>query len=195
MGARSQMRIAEELANLGYDVGSVHELRNSGQRYADAIPLLLRALEESEDIREKESLVRALSVPWAKPAALKPLIEEFKRHPICDDMQIFYLRWAIGNAFEVLWDDSYFDELTNLALDSQYGREREMIVLGMGRSKRPEAGDMLIGLLHDPEVNGHAVQALAKLKLPRARPGLERMTSDERAWVRRAAKRGLAKLE
>ncbi|WP_419672760.1 HEAT repeat domain-containing protein [Agromyces seonyuensis] len=69
-----------------------------------------------------------------------------------------------------------------------------MVVLGLGRSKRLEAGDVLIELLGDPEVDGHAVKALGKLKTPRARAGLERMKSDSRLWVRRAAESALRKL-
>ena len=69
-----------------------------------------------------------------------------------------------------------------------------MVALGLGRSKRHEAGQVLIELLEDPVVSGHAVEALTKLRVPEARPGLERMTADNRAWVRRAARRALAKL-
>lgn len=33
-------------------------------------------------------------------------------------------------------DDARFDELTALATDSRYGKAREMIVLGIGKSKK-----------------------------------------------------------
>lgn len=44
-------------------------------------------------------------------------------------------------------------------------------------------------------VGGHAVKALRKLKVQAARPGLERMLGDDRAWVRKEAQRALAALD
>ena len=82
----------------------------------------------------------------------------------------------------------------DLARERSYGRGREMLVLGLARSKRREAGEVLIDLLDDPDVNGHAVKALRKLKDPRAREGLERMLDDDRSWVRKEAQRTLAVL-
>jgi HEAT repeat protein len=51
----------------------------------------------------------------------------------------------------------------------------------------------LIELLDDPVVNGHAVKALRKLKVPAARAGLQRMLADERRGCarRRSALNGV----
>lgn len=176
---------------MGYDVGSVADLRTSGVRYRDAIPVLLAGLQCAEDRKVKGEIVRALSVPWAKPAATGPLIEEFKQ---VEDETGMGLRWTVGNALEVVWDDARFDDLVSLVRDETFGKAREMIVLGLGRSKKPEAGAVLIELLGDPVVSGHAVKALRKLRIPAARPGLERMLDDDRAWVRREARQALAAL-
>lgn len=183
--------ILVRLAEVGYEVGSLAELRTSGGRYVTAVPILLEALAKTEDGRALEEIVRALSVPWARAAATGPLIDTFRRAEYGTDS----VRWAVGNALEVVWDDAYFDELVDLACDRSYGRAREMVVLGLAKSKRPEAGDVLIDLLDDPDVNGHATDALRKLRVPRAREGLERMTTDSRAWVRRSAKDALKKLD
>ena len=185
--------LLEDLAAVGYSVGSVSELRDSSVRYTDAVPVLLRWLPRAETPKEKEQIVRALSVPWARQLALGPLIEEFIASP--GDPKSESLRWAVGNGIEVLWDDARFEELVALARDERYGKAREMVVLGIGRSKRPEAAAVLIELLDDPVVNGHAVAAVGKLRDPRAREGLCRMTEDGRAWVRKEAKRALAKLD
>jgi HEAT repeat protein len=183
-----------ELASVGYPVGSVSELRTSGVRYRDAVPVLVRWLPRADSSSEKEQIVRALSVPWARSEALGPLIQEFRAPPVPGDARQESLRWAIGNALEVLWHDDRFDELVALARDPRFGKAREMVVVGLGRSERPQAGGVLIELLEDPVVNGHAVKALAKLRVPQAREGLERMTGDDRAWVRKEAQRALAKL-
>ena len=189
--APGEAAVLEALAAVGYDVESIADLRTSGVRYRDAIPVLLSGLQRSGDQKVKEEIVRALSVPWAKPAATGLLIEEFKQ---VEDETGLGLRWTVGNALEVVWDDARFDDLVSLARDATFGRAREMVVLGLRRSKKPEAGAVLIELLADPLVSGHAVTALRKLRIPEARPGLERMLGDDRAWVRNEAKRALAAL-
>ncbi len=142
-----------------------------------------------------EEIVRALSVPWARPAATGPLIARFRQ---VEDESGLGLRWTIGNALEVLWDDSFFDDLVSLARDQRFGRAREMLVLGLAKSKRPEVGAVLVHLLDDPTVDGHAVSALSglfrRIKVPAARAGLERMLGDDRAWVRKKAQRALSAL-
>ncbi|GLI28282.1 hypothetical protein ARHIZOSPH14_25240 [Agromyces rhizosphaerae] len=184
--------ILERLAAEGYEVESLAELRHSGIRYRKAIPVLVDALNSSVEPKTLMEVVRALSVPWAKPSAVPGLIDLFA---VVDDPNELGLRWAVGNALDVTWDDAYFDHLAQLARERSYGRGREMLVLGLGRSKRPEAGTLLIELLDDPTVNGHAVKALGKLTIPEARAGLEQMTGDSRTWVRKAAARALAKLD
>lgn len=180
------------LREIGYEVGSLAELRHSGARYRTAIPILLAALPRIADEKTMLEVVRALSVPWARPLATEPLIKLFRS---VADPSGLGLRWAVGNALEVVWDDSHFDALVDLARDGSYGRAREMVVLGLARSRRSEAGDVLVELLDDPVVSGHAVKALRTVKVPAARAALERMRGDQRAWVRKEAQRALAALE
>jgi hypothetical protein len=184
--------ILARLSQIGYDAPSLALLRDSGVRYRTAIPVLIAALHQTSDHKTLVEVVRALTVPWARPAATLPLIELFRnvKGPMEDS-----LRWVIGNALDVTWHDDYFDELEKIARDTTYGRSREMVVLGFARSKNPHAGQVLIDLIDDPSVNGHAVMALRKLKVPTAGPFLKRMVDDDRAWVRKEAKRALAALE
>jgi len=83
-----------------------------------------------------------------------------------------------------------------LAADPSYAASRQMVVLWLGKTKqhRDRAVDVLLGLLDQDDVNGHAVKALAQLKDPRSVEGLRRMTADSRAWVRNAAKRTVERL-
>jgi len=123
-----------------------------------------------------------------------PMIDEFRRVNSSVDPTGTGLRWTIGNALEVLADDSSFDELAGLARDRRYGKARQMLVLGLGKSKRPEAVEVLVGLMDDPEVDGQAVMALGKLRTPLARAALESKRDDKRAWVRREARKALGRL-
>lgn len=192
MNAPGEREILAQLATIGYEFESLADLRTSGLRYRDAVPILIEALSSGIDRRGKEEVVRALSVPWAKPAAVGPLIEQFRE---VEDASGLGLRWSIGNALSVTWHDSYFDELVELARDTRFGRAREMLVLGLGKSKNAQAGEVLIDLLDDPDVGGHAVKAIRKMKLPAARERLQEKLADRRAWVRKEAERALFALD
>jgi HEAT repeat protein len=186
--------ILADLTAVGYPTRSLADLRHSGLRYREAVPVLLRWLVQVNDPKVKEEIVRALSVPWAGPTATRPLIEQFRLVDDAIDPNGMGLRWAIGNALDVLFDDSNFDALSQLAADRRFGPARQMIVLGLGKSKRPEAVHTLLDLVDDPDVDGHAVKALGKLKAPAARAALEGKLDDRRAWVRSEARKALAKL-
>ncbi|MBF4562869.1 hypothetical protein ITJ43_12060 [Microbacterium sp. VKM Ac-2870] len=153
-----------------------------------AIPVLVDALERETDDRKAQEIVRALSVPWAKPVAIPALIRFFRRASAPTNLGA---RWATGSALEIIWDDAYFDELVELATDVRYGRGREMIVLGFAKSKHPEANQVLLGLLADRDVNGHAVSALRKRKVRLPASVLGGLVHDDRTWVRKEAQKVL----
>lgn len=186
--------ILADLAEAGFPTRSLADLRHSGARYRAAIPVLLSWLPRVTDIKVKGEIVRALSVPWAGPEATRAMIDAFRGVDPSVDPGATGLRWTMGNAIDALADDSYFDELVDLARDRKYGRARQMVVLSLGKSKRPEAVPVLLGLVDDPDVGGHAITALGRLKAPAARDALERKLDDQRAWVRREARKALAKL-
>ncbi|WP_300609859.1 HEAT repeat domain-containing protein [Trebonia sp.] len=91
-------------------------------------------------------------------------------------------------------DDSVYDEIAALAEDPGYGTARQMIVLGLGRSKDPRAVPLLVGLLGDEDVVAHAVMAFGRLEPSGVRPAVERLLDHPRSLVRREAKKALARL-
>lgn len=185
--------ILADLSAVGYEVGSLADLRDSGVRYREAVPVLVGWLGRVSDRKTKEQIVRALSVPWAKPFATEPLIREFTELTTAVD-PTGSLRWATGNALWVVFDDDHFDAVAELAGDRRYGEARQMVVLALAKSKKPEAVDVLLSLVEDSDVDGHAVQALAKLKAPAARTAFDSKLDDRRAWVRNQARKGLKSL-
>jgi hypothetical protein len=157
-----------------------------------SVPILLEWLPRIEHPRVKDAIVGHLSTRYARGVAARPLVAEFLA---ADDDTGLGLKWSIGSALEAVADESVFDELAAIALERRHGRAREMVVLALGRMKDRRATEVLLQLLDDPDVNGHAVSALAKLAPPTARSALRRFLDDERAWVRKAALRGLARID
>jgi HEAT repeat protein len=156
-----------------------------------SVPILLEWLPRIGDRRVKEAIVRSLSTKHARGLAAPVLIEEFKKAK--DDP--LGLQWTVGNALEVVADRSAFTDLAALASDRSYGRGREMVVVALARTGDPDAPDVLIRLLDDPEVAGHALVALRKLAPVEARPHIARFVNDQRAWVRKEAKWALARID
>lgn len=184
-----------DLEATGVSNGDVWWLVNTNEHYPAAVPVLLEWLaaldarvsaEERERLRE--GIVRALSVPEARPVAAPLLIDQFQQ--VADPT----LRWVIGNALGVVADDTVFDRVAELAMQTKYGTARQMVVLGFARSKKPEAVPLLVELLDDDDVAAHAAIALGRLKATEARPALERQLENPRPLVRREARKALARL-
>lgn len=190
--------LVDDLGRAGVSVADLWELVNGDVQYRAAIPVLVDWLEHLDERvsvadREKvrEGLVRALTVPAARPSAAPVLLEQFRRVP---DPTGLGARWVIGNALAVVADDSVFDELVAIVRDPAFGRARQMVVLGLARSEDRRAVPLLIELLDDEDVAAHAAMALGKLRAGEARSALERHLGSPQPLVRREAKRALAKL-
>ena len=67
--------------------------------------------------------------------------------------------------------------------------------MALGSMQNPLAVDLLIQLLDDEELAGHAIMRLGQLIAKRSRPHIEGFLSHPKAWVRREAKRALAKID
>jgi HEAT repeat protein len=100
-----------------------------------------------------------------------------------------------------LADDSITDELIELARDRQHGTAREMVMDALARTKDERALDLLVELVDDDQVAGHAI-ALRRLgpksSLPylrRARPKLERQLTEGTPLARRQARAALERLD
>lgn len=183
-------RILQTLRDSGIAISSLDELVNTSRPYPEAVPVLLRLLPTAREPNIREAIIRALTVKEARGIAAKPLVDEFRT-----STENWVRKWTIGNALSVVADDSVFEDLVELAKDQRHGRAREMLMLALGRMKNPRAAAVLMELLDDDEVVGHAVIGLGNLRAEKARPLLERFLNHPMPWVRTEAKRALKKIE
>jgi hypothetical protein len=189
---RAAEPVLQELSAAGNNVRSLRELRKTGVEYPTAIPILLRWLPRIENEQLKEDLVRTLSVPWAPPEVAAALIKEFQR---VGWQQCAELNWAIANGLAITADDRVFEQLVALVTDKKYGKAREMLTLALGNCQDRRAVDVLIELLADEQVVGHAVMALGKLKSKTARPQVQALLKHQTDWVRGEAAKALAAID
>jgi HEAT repeats len=139
----------------------------------------------------KQAIVRALTIPFATPAACRSLVDEFR----CAPADAHAYRWAVGNALEVVGDDSVIEDMMSFAEDRKYGMARQMVVVGLGKSRDPRVVKVLTRLLDDEEVAGHSIMALGKLGATIARPRIEAFSHHEKAWLRKEAKKALDRID
>lgn len=190
--ARQAMQpILEDLRAVGYAVDGIDDLRRSGERYADAIPILVKWLPRVENIDLKFAIVSALCVPWAKLEAAQTLIAEFEQ---AEGPKSDSLKWAIANALSIIADDTQYEEVARLVKDRAHGKAREMLALALGRMTPELVADLLIALLSDEEVAGHAVIALGQIRDPRAAQAIAPFLAHEKAWIRKEAKKALKRI-
>lgn len=189
---RALAPVLEHLASVGVHIKSLDQL--AAEHTVDrkrAVPLLLEGLVSIENADAKEAIVRALTDRSTPSSVAGRLIEEFVR---LSDEGTDALRWAIGNALAVIADDSVLDSLVDLVCNRRYGQSREMLAIALGRMKGERAVEVLVTLLDDPQVAGHAIMALGKLRAKRARPRVEGFLNHEKTWIRREAKKALARI-
>lgn len=186
--------VIADLSEAGFNIERIDDLYHQKLDYKSAIPILLKWLPRIENLAVKETIVRALSVPWAKPLAAPALITEF--HKIPNEFKFnIGIKWAIGSALEVVADDQVFTEIVDLVNDRRHGPAREMLAVSLGNMKDPRAQDVLIGLLSDEEVAGHAIMALGKLRSKKARQAIEPFVTHPKTWVRNEAKKALVRID
>jgi hypothetical protein len=198
MSTTTPAGLIDDLHSAGVQVRDVWDLVNAKVQYRTAVSVLVDWLRHLDDRvpsadRDKlrEGLVRALTVPAARPAAAPLLIDEFRR---ADDPTGTGLGWTIGNALSVVADDSVFDDIASLVSDRSFGKARQMVVAGLARSKDQRAVPLLLELLSDDDVAAHALIALGKLKPKGVRPAVEALVDHPQALVRREARKALARL-
>jgi hypothetical protein len=180
----------EELRAAGFDQVTLDDLRTSRKAYATAIPILVRWLSRIDDASAKESIVRALSVPWARGIATRPVLDEFDRAP----REWVGFRWAIGNAMEVIADETVAADILNIVADPAHGTVRQMFVLALGKLRYREAVPTLVRLLSDEDVAGHAAMALGQMGAADALAELEGLASSAKPWVREEATKALKRI-
>jgi hypothetical protein len=169
--------------------------------YRRAMPILIKWLPLVETYELKEVIARGMTgESSAMGEGAKVLLNEFRRAP-ADEAS---LKWAIGNALSTLADASLGDDVIELVQDQRHGAARQMLCEALRRTNDPRAPDVLISLISDPDVSGHAIAALRdygpKRSVPfleTARPALENVLSDRSSsdLAKRMARKSLERID
>jgi hypothetical protein len=145
--------------------------------FARAAPILVDWLPRVDDPRLKSVMVSSLARQrTARGEGTRRLIAEFHR-PEYEDED--HLRWAIGDTLATLAGPADADAIIEMLRDRSAGTARQMLCDALSRTKDPRRVAVLIDLIDDDTVAGHAILALRRIgrgtlvEPERMRPKLE----------------------
>ena len=106
--------------------------------------------------------------------------------------------WHYGDLLYTMRKYKYLPRYLKIIENKSHGTGRQMVVLLVGKSKKAEAVPVLKTLLEDPDVYGHAVEALSNFDGQDIEEIMFRFLDCKVTWIRKKAhryltKRGLAK--
>ncbi|MCB4800293.1 HEAT repeat domain-containing protein [Neotamlana laminarinivorans] len=188
--------IVMELRNAGFKVSDLFDLINLKQTEFGYINILLNLL-DSEKVTDpimKDGIIRAITVKKAKGIAEKKLLEYYNSLTTKREKEL--IGWSIGNWFEHLYSDSYFDQIKKISTDKNNGVSRQMFVMAIGKTKKHklEAEKLLFDLTFDKEVVLHAISSLGKLKSKESIERLTELANDKNKTIKKEANKALKKI-
>jgi hypothetical protein len=126
-----------------------------------AAPILVEWLPRVDDPDVKEAMVRSLAGQRsARGGGARRLIAEYWRPEYAEESS---LRWAIGNTIATLAGPGDADDIVRILRDRSGGRPRQMFCDAISRTRDPRRVDVLIELIGDDDVAGHAILALRRM--------------------------------
>jgi len=177
-----------ELKENGFAVVHPMEVKKIDKEHKYLVPILLKYLKNSENADMKSFITRCLGVKGFT-AATKTLLEEFYK-----TSSDFDLKWTIGNTFSIIQDKNAEDEIIKIVKDKKHGSERQMFVVTLGKIKSEKAIPVLIKLLQDDDVCGHAIMALSNFKDEKLIPHIEPFLTHEKTWIRKKAEKAIKRI-
>jgi hypothetical protein len=142
--SRDAIPLLKDLNANGFNIVDFNDLTLEKSRYKEALPILLKWIDQIKNPDIADTLVRAVSVPWAKRIAVPVLLKKLISERGSDNKE---LTWSIGNALYFVADKTNIEELLDICKDPAYGDARQMIVLKIGLMKIKKAEDILLSII------------------------------------------------
>lgn len=160
--AKEYKGLINELAGIGINITSIWDLVNTKAKYPHAITYLLKYLPMVTYERNKEGIIRALTVSEAKGVAIPVLLNEYLKLP----KEKENLRWIIGNAVNVIATKNDVETIIPIVLDKENGPSRQMFVSALGKIKNEKIKNVLLQLINDDDkvIRDEAQKVLKKFK-------------------------------
>lgn len=180
--------LIKEANSNGFNVEDFNELNAIKRKIKILIPILIRYLFEFEKKNYKDAIVGILGVKGFYEAT-ETLLNLYFNNDILID------RWAIGEALYSIQDKRFENEYIQIVEDKNNGDSRQMIVILLGKLRCEKAIPILIDLLQDDDVEGHAIMALGHFKDKNLIEYIKPFLNNKKTWVRREAEKAIRKID
>ena len=104
------------------------------------------------------------------------------------------IKWSIADCLYQIRSKKFVKNYLDIISSAQYGKNRQMVILLVGKLKIEDSIPILIELLEDEEVRLHAICALGDFKRKEFRVYFERFVNDKHPGWRKYAKAALKKI-
>lgn len=178
-----------ELQELGYIFEVPSQIAEFLPKHKETIlPIAIRYYQQSTKKNEKNFFMGLFHYKGFEEVIPMLLEDFYSDSPLVD-------RWAIGDRLYQICSKKYIDDYLKIITTPNYGISRQMVVLLFGKLKVEEAIPVLINLLDDSDVTGHAINALSQYKREKIRPYFERFLNHKNSYYRREAQKAIKKLD
>lgn len=103
-------------------------------------------------------------------------------------------KWNIGDALYSIQDNKYEEQYIEIVKNKENGVSRQMITILLGKLKCEKSIPVLIELLEDDDVNGHAIMALGYFKDKKIIQHIEPFIKHKKIWIRKEAEKSIKKI-
>lgn len=182
----------KELSDLGFDVTSGnHLIRFMPKHKNEILPVAITYYQLAKEQRRFNEQNYFMSFLGFKgfDEAVPLLLSDYDSENTPD-----LTRWFISDCLYRIRARQFTSEYVAIASNPIFGRNRQMIILLLGKLREECALPTLISLLDDESVRMHAICALGCFKKPELRCYFERYLNDKNPGCRKYAKTALKKL-
>ena len=185
----SYNELIEEIKSKGFNIESIDDLINMTKREKYLVPIILRYIKLFEDDEDKSWLVRTLGVKGFNEAT-ETLIDEF--YKASNDSS---LKWTIGNTLSIILDKNHIADIIKIVKERGHGTSRQMFVIALGKMKDKKVIPVLLELLNDNDLTGHAIIALSYFNDNNLISYIEPFKNHKTDWIRKEAEKAIKKIE
>lgn len=179
-----------ELHQLGFQFEVLNQAEALLPKHKKTVlPLVMKYYTLAKNPAEKNELLRWLHHRGFEEAVPMLLADYYS------DRTPDTTRWFISDTLFEIRSRKYVQDYLRIVSDPTFGRNRQMLVLLLGKLKEESAIPVLIDLLEDEEVRLHAISALGQFKREEFRGYFERFQNASHAGWRKYARESLKKLD
>lgn len=182
----------QELRELGFEFDLYHHVKCFLPKYTELIsPIALKyyRLAKTEKIENEQLFFMGFLRYRGMDEVVPELLTEY-RSPQSSNT----VKWVISDCLYDIRSPKYANEYIEIINNPNYGINRQMIVLLVGKLLIEDAIPSLLKLLEDDIVCLHAIIALGDFKKDEFRPIFERFSSDKHSGKRNYAQKALKQL-